>query len=695
MADSFLSTGTSTRDSFTATVTSARDSFGRIYTGVEVTSTNPSPLRESDINNATLTCTLNGTTYRDPLLLSHFSLVNPPPGTTISSVSRTSSTVAVLTLSYDFTDFDDNYEMEVRVLPAGTVSTLTLTSDTVTVISHTEAASISSTNPVSLTETNLDKSELTVTVSGTTWVATPTKAMFDLEGEPDGTTISDVSRTDNSNIILTLAYDNTDFDSNHNMRVTMTSASTIRGHSLSTATVLVSAVVETAAAKPAGLTATAAGSGVDLKWTNPNDALITGYEYQQRLGTATVWPSTWEDIEGSGSATVKYEIRNLTRLTEYDFRIRALRPKANPSTPSDLASATTLAAPPSFAITSTSPSSLTENNWNNAVLNATLTNATFVDFVPVAAIAPVLSVAKGSSEARMVWLGYVNTTITGFEYQTRTGSSWPDDWTAMTGVTRTSTLFTVKSLTNDTAYEFRMRVVQTGGQTSEVSNVVSATPSAESVTISSTNPASLMETNISGAKLTITLTGVTFDASLSRIFDFDLITGVPEIGLSDLTRTSDTVVVLALGYSSGATEADRDFDTDQTISIRVKTSGISGYTALTTGTVTVTAVDEPIPLKLMGITGRKSTASGRRIISWTTPTDQATFTNYQYQSRALGSVSWTGTETIVNTGLANIFGGTTTRSYGANRFLNAGIYRMRAVNAHGAGPWSDDVTLPA
>ena len=62
-------------------------------------------------------------------------------------------------------------------------------------------------------------------------------------------------------------------------------------------------------AKPAGLAV--------LTWTDPGDATITGWQYQQDGGT-------WTDIPGSGPATVRHRIDGLTPGTTYTFRIRAV-----------------------------------------------------------------------------------------------------------------------------------------------------------------------------------------------------------------------------------------------------------------------------------------------------------------------------------------------------------------------------------
>ncbi|HYC53266.1 MAG TPA: invasin domain 3-containing protein [Gemmatimonadaceae bacterium] len=67
-----------------------------------ITGTTPTPLAESTLNGATVTVTLTDGTFAASLAAdgSDFSLANFPPGTAISAASRSSATVAIITLSF-------------------------------------------------------------------------------------------------------------------------------------------------------------------------------------------------------------------------------------------------------------------------------------------------------------------------------------------------------------------------------------------------------------------------------------------------------------------------------------------------------------------------------------------------------------------------------------------------------------------
>ena len=82
-------------------------------------------------------------------------------------------------------------------------------------------------------------------------------------------------------------------------------------------------------AAPTGLSATAGGDdSVTLTWDDPQDAGITGYEYQVNhndtaTGNLSGW-GVWQGIAGSSAATTSHTVTGLTGGREYRFRLRAL-----------------------------------------------------------------------------------------------------------------------------------------------------------------------------------------------------------------------------------------------------------------------------------------------------------------------------------------------------------------------------------
>ena len=80
-------------------------------------------------------------------------------------------------------------------------------------------------------------------------------------------------------------------------------------------------------AKPTGLQAFAGPrhSQATLVWHDPNDATITGYQYQYALSEDAFTNAGWVPMENSGAETIRYEFRDLIPDIEYFFRIRAMK----------------------------------------------------------------------------------------------------------------------------------------------------------------------------------------------------------------------------------------------------------------------------------------------------------------------------------------------------------------------------------
>ena len=79
-----------------------------------------------------------------------------------------------------------------------------------------------------------------------------------------------------------------------------------------------------APAAPADFTAAAGDARVVLRWTNPSDSRITGYEVRRRTPPVTGAWGSWTAIAGSGADTVAHTVADLANGTAYGFEVRAL-----------------------------------------------------------------------------------------------------------------------------------------------------------------------------------------------------------------------------------------------------------------------------------------------------------------------------------------------------------------------------------
>ena len=176
--------------------------------------------------------------------------------------------------------------------------------------------------------------------------------------------------------------------------------------------------------KPRNFSAAQTGADeVRLEWGQVADPLkVNGYKYKQDTknsdGTWTL--GAWTLIDPSDSTTLSYAVSGLTKDMTYTFAVRALN-SAGESAPSDLREVTIVAAP----------------------------------------AAPThLNAAPGDEQVQLSWkYSGGQTSITGFQYQHKTGVEFGDDWTDITASEPNTSSYIVTGLANGTRYTFRVRAV--------------------------------------------------------------------------------------------------------------------------------------------------------------------------------------------------------------------------------------------
>ena len=207
-----------------------------------------------------------------------------------------------------------------------------------------------------------------------------------------------------------------------------------------------------ARARPTGLTASAGNAEVTLTWTDPGDATITFYEYQQKAGSAAF--GDWTVIPGSSATTTSYRLTGLDNGRAYVYRIRAGR-GTDISLASDPVTVTPRSAPPA---------------------------------------APQLTATPRHGGVTLSWPNPFDPNIERWEYRYKVGAGVYELWrTARVATvsecsvntthvcgppyfdTRAATLqFAVDGLTNGTPHTFHIQAVNADGATT--SNEASATP---------------------------------------------------------------------------------------------------------------------------------------------------------------------------------------------------------------------------
>ena len=233
-------------------------------------------------------------------------------------------------------------------------------------------AFVSATDPSPLTERNLDGATLTIDLLPDVydpWAPRLDRAEITVSGVP-GVTFAGATRVSEERMVVTVAYDDTDFDTDAVLRVRFYLAHT----SIETVTAVadVKAVVETPPEQVQNVRATPGTQQVHVKW----DAVPSAYENLD----ANVYKVQWKESASTGGWHERKVRGSQTAMTigarpgtEYTVRVIATRHKAQDGPPSAEARATT----PEFRyrLGGTEPASLTEANLRGAALLVDLEGA--------------------------------------------------------------------------------------------------------------------------------------------------------------------------------------------------------------------------------------------------------------------------------------------------------------------------------
>ncbi len=468
-------------------------------------------------------------------------------------------------------------------------------------------------------------------------------------------------------------------------------------------------------AAPTGLTAVAGDAQVTLGWTDPGNASINNYQYQSKSGSDGY--GAWTDMMDSGAATVSYKVTGLVNDTAYTFRIRAVNdtgespesaevtatPIALPAAPTGL-TATVGDAQVTLGWTDPQNSTITDYQYQyksgsddygawTAMMGSTATttshlvtglvNDTAYTFriravnasgegaasaevtqtpIAVPLVPTGLTIAKGDAQLTLGWTDPQNSTITGYQYQYKSGSDDYSAWTAMMGSTATTTSHLVTGLVNETAYTFRIRALNASGAgavSAEVTQTPIAVPAAPTgltaavgdaqVTLGWTDPQNS------------TITGYEYQ------YKSDSSTYGAWTAMTPSTATTISHLVTGLVNETAYT-------------FRIRALNASGAGAVS---AEVTQTPIAVPAAPTGLTA--AVGDAQLTLGWTDP-QNSTITGYEYQYK-----SGTGTYGAW-TAMANSTA--TTTSHPVTGLVNETAYtfRIRALNASGAGAVSAEVT---
>ncbi len=388
---------------------------------------------------------------------------------------------------------------------------------------------------------------------------------------------------------------------------------------------------------PVGLWAETASGQAVLRWDDPGDALITGYEY--RVGTTatdgtTAWSPDWTEISGSGATTTSHTATGLANGTEYTFEVRA----ANTSGAGAAASVAAIPAP--------------------------------------APVAPVgLSAATASGQVTLGWDDPGDASITGYEYRVGTTSGtvtvWDPDWTAVSGSGAATVSYAVTGLVDGTEYTFEVRAVNSTGDGAAAG--VAAVPV----------PAPVAPVGLSAATASGQVTLGWDDPGDASITGYEYRVGTTSGGTTvwdpDWTAVSGSGAATVSYAVTGLVDG-----TEYTFEVRAVNSTGDGAAA------GVAAVPVPAPVAPVGLSA--ATASGQVTLGWDDPFD-ALITGYEYR---VGTTATDGTVTWDPDWTAVSGSGAATVSYAVTGLVDGTEYtfEVRAVNSTGDGAAAGVVAVP-
>ena len=190
---------------------------------------------------------------------------------------------------------------------------------------------------------------------------------------------------------------------------------------------------QTAPAKPTGFTVVDGDKEIGLRWTGPNDATITKWQYNYKLVTDTSY-GEWKDMEGSGPDTRRYIVTGLANNKFYNFKIRAVNDTGYGSQSSEEIGE-------SYGFRPNKPTGL-QAFPGNGTITLTWNEADYIS----------------------IW---------GWEYELDKS----ENWESMISSDSSTTTYTIDVLENSTEYTFRIRSYNFFGN-SPISDEASAIPMA-------------------------------------------------------------------------------------------------------------------------------------------------------------------------------------------------------------------------
>jgi len=208
----------------------------------------PNNLTEQTLSGAVISFAMMNEQFVDNSIdINSFVLINAPAGTGISQVAYLTDTTGTITLSFDGTDFDSDFDqMYFNIGASELVSSQTLSSDDIYVAAVVEPRVLQITASSSLVENTLNGSTVDLTISQDQFADNQLDSSnFVLNNVPLGLIVQSVNYIDSVHAQLVFAFDGTDFDADStNFSVTLMGSELLSAEPVASNSMTISAIDE-------------------------------------------------------------------------------------------------------------------------------------------------------------------------------------------------------------------------------------------------------------------------------------------------------------------------------------------------------------------------------------------------------------------------------------------------------------------
>ena len=533
-------------------------------------------LTESNLDGAVVGLKLSEETFADGSLdAGNFSLSGEPAGVTIDNVTWVAADSADLTLAFDGTDFDVNYNafnINVDASELSGVSGLTSGDLTITAVDEPGVATISH---AGLTEINLDGAIIGISLDQETFAdGNLIGGNFILNNVPPGVTVADVVYSDPATASLEIAFDGTDFDSDHSLfDITIAGSELTRNTDITSNTLTITAIADAEAITMTddGNITEGSESGEIITVT------LTGGTFADPLTPAN-WSLDWlPDGVNAGTLTrVSHTSATIAldgnRSTDYDVDITNATltitdDEVNEHEGSMLQASSGVTFTALVETATISDTGLVENDLDGAGIDVVLINDVFVDDI-ISTINIVLNNAPtGVGVSAVTYTSATQATV----ILSFNGTDFDSD----------SANFSITILSAELAGE---------GNITSNSLTITAVAEPEAISISHSG---LTESNLNGAVVNMTLANVVFADAVLEVGNFTLNNAPPGVTLTGVTYNSAASASLTLAFDG------TDFDVDVTnFNVTVLPAELSPAVNITSNSLTITAVVEAAGLTI-------------------------------------------------------------------------------------------------